>query len=176
MSLMIPLLFIVLSSVTGEQTGACAPFRESVASVYNFKPSRLNKQLQSQKSADMDRIWNQVKARPRELALCLQAALEDPNANNWFLFDGSSLLLSVAPSPASKALHLRALETVDLADVELSVWVGNVIRLALEDIDVTRAAERWLTSSNPSYFIPLHSLTVNKDLGALFLYGSINEA
>lgn len=176
MTLGIRFLFAVLSLTVQVKNDACVQFRQNIASVYNFKPSQLTDQQRSTKSAEMDRIWNQVKARPQELVPCLQATLEDPQANNWFLFDGSSLLASVAPSPAARALQLRALEAVDLSDVQLSVWMAQVIRLALLDVDVTRAAERWLDSPSPSYFIPLHSLTVNKDLGAIFLYGSMNEA
>lgn len=53
----------------------------------------------------MDSLWDTVRANPGELLPCLRAALADPKTDPWFRFDGSNLLVTIDPSPESKAFN-----------------------------------------------------------------------
>src|SRR3954452_5560947 len=86
----------------------CEEFSRAVSATYNFKPSLLKNEAESNaKSAAMDNFWNAVKARQKEFLPCLRAALEDPKSDPWFRFDGSNLLAYLDPSAESKAAQVR---------------------------------------------------------------------
>ena len=159
------------------QQPACAEFQKDVKATYNFKPSRLETEAESNaKSAAMDRFWNAVKAKPDELLPCLRAALADPQSDPWFRFDGSNLLVSLDPSPASKAEQVRQYTAVDLGDVNLQVWVSTLARRGAEGFDVSEAGARWLAYPNAKYHLPQHgSQEVDRLLGAIFIFGSMDE-
>jgi hypothetical protein len=144
---------------------------------YNFKPARLKTEAESDaKSAAMDRFWNAVKAKPNELLPCLRAALADPQSDPWFRFDGSNLLVSLDPSPASKAEQVRQYTAVDLGDVNLEVWVSTLARRGAEGFDVSEAGARWLAYPNAKYHLPQHGVQeVDRLLGAIFIFGSMDE-
>ena len=158
------------------QGNGCAAFQSALKSTYDFKPAKLSGADRESKSAAMDKIWAEVKADPKELAPCLESALEDPGADAWFLFDGSGLLLMVDPSPEANQLILRGCEKVDFDDIDLSEWIRRLTRLAIADIDISTAAARWMAYPNPRYVLPRHAFTANKADGAFFLYGSMDEA
>jgi hypothetical protein len=157
---------------------ACAEFARAVEATYGFKPSRLKSEAESNaKSAAMDRFWETVKAKQKEMLPCLRAALKDPKSDAWFRFDGSNLLVSLDPSPESKAEQARLYAEVDLGDVNFYYWVPTLARLGAEGFDVSAAGARWLALPKPEYYLPVHgAFKVDKFLGALFIYGSMDEA
>lgn len=157
---------------------SCEGFARSVRATYNFKPSRLKDEAESDaKSEAMDRFWAEVKADQKNLLPCLRAALKDPQSDPWFRFDGSNLLVSLDPSPESKAEQARQYAAVDLGDVSFYYWVPTLARLGAEGFDVSEAGARWLALPKPEYYLPQHGARkVDKPLGALFIYGSMDEA
>lgn len=164
--------------LTFGQQPACAEFQRDVKAIYNFKPALLKTEEESNaKSAAMDRFWNAVKAKPNELLPCLRAAIADPQSDPWFRFDGSNLLVSVDPSPASKAEQVRQYTSVDLGDLNLEVWVSTLARRGAEGFDVSEAGARWLAYPNAKYYQPQHGAQeVDRLLGAIFIFGSMDEA
>jgi len=145
---------------------------------YNFKPSLLKSEAErSEKSAAMDRFWEAVKANQKEMLPCLRAALEDPTTDQWFGFDGSTLLVSLDPSPESKSTLIRRYASMDLDDVDLADWVPRLAHLGAEGFDISEAAARWLAYPKAEFFLPQHgAYHVTKAEGALYLYGSMDEA
>ena len=184
MSRFLTLAAAVLCAVAGARAAqsappsACAEFARAVAATYGFKPSRLKNEAESEaRSAAMDRFWETVKGRQKEMLPCLRAALKDPQTDPWFRFDGSNLLVSLDPSPESKAEQVRLYTEVDLADVNFYYWVPTLARLGAEGFDVSEAGARWLALPSPEYYLPTHgAFKVDKFLGAIFLYGSMDEA
>lgn len=174
---LILLLFALPTPTFGQAQNPCGSFQALINATYNFKPSRLSDAEREVKIAAMDRVWNMVRARPRELLPCLRAALEAPNADQWFLFNGSNLLVTVDPSPESKALQVRSYTAVDLDDVDLRAWVTTLALRGAEGFDVSAAGERWLTYPRARYFLPEHgAYQVGPLQGALFIFGSMDEA
>lgn len=172
-------LIIGLGSIAfGQGARSCADFDRLIKATYNFRPALLaNESERNKKSAGMDKVWETVKSNRAELLPCLRNALEDPAADKWFRFDGSKLLASLDPSDASKLLQIKNYAATDLEDVDLGVWVGTLARLGAEGFDVSEPGERWLAHPRATYYLPLHGATeVDKLLGAIFIYGSMDEA
>jgi hypothetical protein len=165
------------SFVLGQAKISCANFQELIKTTYNFKPSQLSDSERDAKSAAMDRIWNSVKANPKELLPCLGAALEDPKANSFFSFDGSNLLVELDPSPQSKTIQVHSYTSADLDDVDLRTWVTTLAQRGAEGFDVSEAGSRWLAYPKASYYLPEHgAYQVTTSDGALFIYGSMDES
>lgn len=171
------LLTQVQTFVNGQQSKSCAEFDRIIKATYNFKPSRLSEAEKEKKSGEMDHVWTLVKDDSGRLLPCLRAAVADPRTDPWFRFDGSNLLVAVDPSPASKAEQVRQYTAVDLDDVNLAVWVPTLARLGAEGFDVSAAGERWLAYPKATYHLPLHgAYEVNRFLGGIFIFGSMDEA
>lgn len=171
------LLITACSVAYGQPNQSCADFNQLVKSTYTFRPYLLSEAEKNQKSAAMDKVWETVKARRSELLPCLRQALENPNADQWFRFDGSNLLVSLDPSEASKQTQVKSYAVVNLEDVNLQVWVGVLARLGAEGFDISAHGERWLSYPNATYYLPLHGAQkVDKMLGGIFIFGSMDEA
>ncbi len=164
------------ASLTQGQTDQCAHLQRLIKQTYTFKPSLLSEAEKTAKSGAMDRVWDSVKAKPALLP-CLRTALADPKADGFFRFDGSNLLLSLDNSPESKVTLIQAYNVVDLNDVDLRVWVGQLARLGSEGFDVSESADKWMRFPGASYYLPQHGgYKVTVDNGAMFLFGSMDEA
>lgn len=172
------LLIIALPmTAVAQAKESCSSFQALIKATYNFKPSKLSDAERDAKAAAMDKVWNMAKANPKELLPCLRAALESPDTDQWFRFDGSNLLVSLDPSPESKAIQIRNYTNVDLDDVHPQVWVETLARLGTEGFDVSDAGDRWLKYPQARYFLPRHgAYEVKAFQGALFIYGSMDEA
>jgi hypothetical protein len=99
----------------------------------------------------MDKVWNAVEAKPKELLPCLRSALEATNADAWFRFDASSLLAKLDPSESSKAIQVSAFLAVDLDDADLRMWIQALSKRAAEVYDVSEGALRWLDYPKAKY-------------------------
>lgn len=174
---LISALIIFPACASSQEKNSCADFQKLVNSTYNFKPARLSETEQNAKSAEMDRFWNAVKAKPKELLPCLRLALADKRADSYFHFDGSNLLVEIDSSHDAKATQVQSYTAVDLDDVDLRTWVTTLAHRGAEGFDVSEAAARWLDYPKATYFLPEHgAYEVKKAEGALFLYGSMDEA
>ena len=166
------------SLVYAQAANPCAEFDETIKGTYNFRPALLaNESERVKKSAAMDKVWTAVKSKPDPLLPCLRQALQAAGADPWFLFDGSELLVSIDPSEASKKLQIKNYAATNLEDIDLRVWVGTLARLGAEGFDVSGPGERWLAYPKATYYLPEHgALRVDKFLGGIFIFGSMDEA
>lgn len=160
------------------QSNPCADFNQMIRTTYNFRPALLaNDAERNQKSAAMDRVWDAVKAKPNELIPCLRKALDDPQTDPWFRFDGSNLLVSLDSSSAAKILQIKHYAATNLDDVDLRLWVTILAHRGVEGFDVSEAGERWLSYPKAYYFLPEHgAYEVKMFAGALFIFSSMDEA
>ena len=161
----------------GQPNQPCAEFSQLVKSTYNFRPALLaNESEREKKSAAMDKVWETVKARKTELVPCLRTALTAADADRWFLFDGSNLLVSIDPSEDSKKLQIKNFAATNLDDVDLRVWVGTLVRRGIEGFDVSAPAAIWMAYPKAEYFLPQHgAYKVSSLVGGFFIYGSMDE-
>ena len=155
----------------------CEQVKTMIRETYWFKPTELSAPQKDEASEAMTSFWSYVKGKPDETLDCLREALRDEAANAWFLFDGSSLLVSVDPSRESKATQVRLWSAAPLEDLNLQYWLETLVERGNEDFDVSVAADRWLGYENASYRMVRHGgLKIGPFEGALFLFGSMQEA
>ena len=175
------LLFILIlaanCSTEAQKKLPCAEIQKLINSTYNFKPSKLDANERTTKSAAMDAVWEKVTANQKELLPCLRGAINSPTADNFFKFDASNLLFSLDPTDETKKTLIKAYAEVDFDDVDLQYWMPYIARLGFEGFDVSTAGESWLKHPNPFYYLPQHgTLKVDKEIGALIIYGSMDES
>src|SRR5690349_10178862 len=92
----------------------CTEFKKLLDKTYNFKPSKLTASEQNAKSAEMDLIWEKVKANQKEYLPCLREALSTPTSDSFLKFDLGNLLIQVDQSDEAKKTLIRVYSEVDL--------------------------------------------------------------
>lgn len=158
-----------------ENLADCIDFQRSIEKTYTFKPSKLNASERTEKSGEMDLVWEKVKSN-KNLIPCLKSALNKPGANSFFLFDGSNLLISLDRSEESKKLLISSFAKTDLEDVDRHNWIAYILMFGFEGLDTSAAGDTWLRTTDPFYFLPQHgTLRIDKMIGALAIYGSMDE-
>ncbi len=170
------LLLLLSGSKVFSQEDKCVELQKLIDKTYNFKPSKLTYEQQTAKSAEMDVVWNKVKADKEELVPCLMRAMNKSDANNFFVFDASNLLFDIDKSDDTKRILVQSYSKVDLEDVNLAYWTRVIGALGFEGFDTTNAGENWLKSSVDGYYLPQHGTRkVTKFIGSLAIYGSMDE-
>lgn len=154
----------------------CIDFQELIDETYDFKPSKLSESQKTAKSAEMDVVWEKVKADQKRLVPCLIAALNAKTANSFFRFDGSTLLFSHDKSESSKKLLIESYSKSEIEDVDPRNWIAYILKFGLDGLDTSAAGDTWLRAKDPRYYLPQHgTLPVDKSVGALAIYGSMDE-
>lgn len=176
-SLFLLTTFFVAPVFSQEKSASCAELKKLIDKTYNFKPSKLTESEQTTKSAEMDVVWEKVKANQKELMPCLREAINSPAADRFFKFDASNLLIQLDQSDETKKTLIKSYSEVDLADVNLRYWMPYIAILGYQGFDTSAAGENWLKYPNPHYPLPEHgNLEINKEIGALIIYGSMDES
>jgi len=171
------LLLILTTSVRSQTRDDCAEFKRLVNQTYSFDAAKMSAQQAQTVEKNVDQFWKVVKSRRAEFLPCLRAEVSNPKANPLFRFDGSNLLVELDPSRDSKALQIRVYLAADLDIVGAQRWLSVLSNRGIEGFDVSRAAEHWLVDPKAHYTLPEHGdFEVGVGEGALFLYGSMNEA
>ncbi len=171
------LLTVFFASPVLAQRENCIEFQKLVNATYNFKPSKLTAEERTVKSAAMDKVWNEVKANREKLLPCLREAINSRGSDKFFRFDASNLLIQLDQSDESKNTLIKTYSEVDFDDIDLRYWMPYIAILGFENFDTSAAGETWLKHPNPEYYLPQHgTLSVNKEIGALIIYGSMDES
>ena len=158
------------------QEPSCDDLRRLIQSTYDFKPSELSEARRRFKSDDVGRVWKLVKAHPKVLAPCLRAELERPDANRWFLHDGSDLLVRVDGTRDALRLQTELWCQDDLDDIQPKSWIETLARRGTQDFDVSVAADRWLANLHRTKFTRDDLVEFTPEDAAAFLVGSMKES
>ncbi len=170
------LFFLTIFCVGQVFAQDCAEFKKQIDSTYDFKPSKITSAERDTKSAEMDLVWEKVKANQKELLPCLREAINSSTSDSFFKFDASNLLISLDRSDEAKKTLITAYSEVDLADINLRYWMPYIAVLGFEGFDTSAAGDNWLKFPDPRYSLPQHGiLEVNKEIGAFIIYGSMDE-
>jgi hypothetical protein len=158
------------------QTDRCEQFTALVRKTYDFVPVEIPDERRKALFAAMDEVWNMAKSAPAVFTPCLRGLLEAPDAQAWFRCDGSSLLVELDPSRASLELKARLWSHTSIEIVDLEPWTWTIATLGAQDLDVSAAGEAWLRERTKTFTVAQHALTVGSLAGALFAFGSMDEA
>ena len=158
-------------------TDPCAEFQALAHKVYTFKNGNRpsDSEEAAQKNRDRKCTWNTVKANKAKYLPCLRAAVADKSSSELMRFDGSNLLVEIDPSKASKQLQVDVYTGMDIHFAIPQRWIETFSYRAFDGLDVSAAAERWMTDPNNHYNHPVHG-PVDVSDGLLFLYGAMDEA
>jgi hypothetical protein len=151
----------------------CSAIQIAKQTTYGFRPTQLDEEGRKKKSAQMDEFWNLVKGQGNNGVTCLQDLLATEKGDGFFLFDGSSLLYTLDHSEASTRVILAALDRADLDEIDLGGYLQLLLQLSKSGIDIGPLAARYLERPNVTAIVPQHAMTVDRDIGALLLYGSM---
>lgn len=169
-------LLVTATASGGPPPPACADLTAGLRAAYTFRPSKLGRDEQRTKKAEVDRLWSRVRSNARELAPCLRNALSAADVDPWLLFDGAEVLMQLDPGNETKLLEVRGLGAVEIVDVEPKSWLYLVTERAMDGFDVSEAALKWLKAPNAGYVIPeRNNQKVTHDNGVLFIFGSMDE-
>ncbi len=127
------------------------------------------------KEGELNRFWKRVKAEKTKFLPCLRLKVSDARANPFFRFDGSNLLVELAPSLGSKRLQVAVFSDASLELVGAARWVSVLTLRGSEGFDVSRAAKRALDEEAASYESPRSGEPMSHFDAALFLWGSQSE-
>jgi len=168
--------FFVLAfpAATWGQAEICAELQAAKKATYGFRPSELAKEQQQQKSTEMDSFWNLVKEKGQPGVTCLRGMLLAEKEDGFFVFDGSSLLLSLDQSDDSLAAASQALRYANLKEVESAAYIKLALHLSRRGVDIGPLADKYLRYPEVDTYLPQHAMKLDRELGAIILYGSMS--
>jgi hypothetical protein len=161
---LIPLLLM-----TSSAAGQSASIHQQIQQTYNFQPHLLNKQQIDQESVVLDQFWTKAKTEQSQYVPGLRQELADFKNPPFFLYDGSTLLLSLSDTRADRKIALAAMANCDLRDVQAKDYFLRVHRMATLNEDTTTAAFHVLEQPKFTVFIPQHVLTLGQDYVLIYL-------
>ncbi len=129
-------LLLIASSAAGQS----ATIHRQIQQTYNFQPHLLSNPEITAKSAVLHRFWTEAKAQPSLYIPALRQELGDFKNPPFFLYDGSTLLLSLSDTPADRKIVLAAIARCDLRDIQSKDYFLQVHRVAALNENTTAAA------------------------------------
>ncbi len=155
----------------------CSDLKTIIDKTYGFKPSKLTAQQIDTKSSEMDKVWNMVASRVKELLPCLRTEMGLRKTDTFFRFNASNLIFKYDQSTETKSLMVQTYSEADLADINLRYWLPYMADFGRNGLDVSKAGETWLRFPKPIYYLPQHGVRpVDKGVGAISIFGSMDES
>jgi hypothetical protein len=142
---------------------------QEIRTVYSFAPHELTSQKIDEKSKVLDSFWARAKAQKGAYLPVLRSELARPEAQPFFLYDGSMLLLSLSDIRSDRQLALAAIARCDLRDVQHTDYFRQVHRLASIGEDTTEAALHILVEPKFTAFVPQHALTLGQNYALVYM-------
>ena len=164
------------SPVSAAIESACAQLQQEKTTIYGFHPSQISGKEQKDKSAQMDEFWKSVKSQGQPGVECLKQLIMTEQQDGFFVFDAASLLLSLDQSPASLDVARVGISKTNLKDVDSSAYIRNTLFLFHKGLEITPLVEHYMTAPEVKGFVPQHAMTLDRETGAFFLYGSMPSA
>jgi hypothetical protein len=163
-------LLLAPFAAVGQQPAApVSGIHAEILQIYDFAPHSLEKAQFAQKSAVLDKFWSKAKSHRDTYVPGLRAELTDFSNPPFFLFDGSSLLLTLSDDPADRKIAAAALARSDLRDVTPTGYFYTVHKLATEGADTTAPAFHILDDPKFQVIVPEHALTLGQDYCLIYM-------
>ncbi len=171
----IVLLAIAISgALAQEKNVSCADLRAAKAKTYGFHLTQLDEAQIDAKSKEIDAYWKQLQGAGPVGVSCLKEMLAAENSDHIFQFDGASFLFQVDKSPDSLNLVKDALAQADFQETDPANYLSLALDLGQRGVDIQALAAKLLLYPNAVIHISEHSLDLDSDTAALFLYGSMS--
>ena len=152
---------------------ACAELQKEKSDIYGFHPAQISQKEREVKSSQMDQFWKSVKTQGPLGIDCLKQLIVAEQQDGFFVFDAASLLLSLDTSTRSLEVASSGIAKADLKDLDSSSYIRTTLFLFHRGMDITSLVEHYMTSPEVKGFVPQHAMTLDRETGAIFMYGSM---
>jgi len=158
------------------QAPSCADLRAQKEKVYGFHLTQLNEAQIDTKSKEIDAYWKQLQSAGPDGVSCLKEMLSAEKTDHIFQFDAASFLFQLDKSPESLSLVKDAIVQTDFQETDPANYLSLALELGQRGANIQSLAARLLLFPNAIIHISEHSLDLDSDTAALFLYGSMDSA
>lgn len=152
-----------------------AEMHARVVALYDFHPSALTNAGRTEKSAEMDSFWGDIKGNTDKTLPLLRVELRDATQGSFFLTDGSELLLSLSKTPDDKQLAADAFARTDLRDTQSSMYFSTVHNLACDGVNTTAAALHILDDPTFKVAVPQHAMALDERMALMYILLSMKD-
>jgi hypothetical protein len=168
-------LLVVLheGSASAAIDSACAELQKDKSTIYGFHPAQISRKEQDAKSSQMDQFWKSIKSQGPQGMDCLKQLIVAEQQDGFFAFDAASLLLSLDTSTTSLEVASSGIAKADLKDLDSSSYIRTTLFLLHRGMDITPLVEHYMTAPEVKGFVPQHAMTLDRETGAIFMYGSM---
>jgi hypothetical protein len=154
---------------------SCADLRAQKEKVYGFHLTQLNETQIDAKSKEIDAYWKQIQSAGPEGVSCLKDMLAAEKSDHIFQFDAASFLFQLDKSPESLNLVKDSIVQTDFQETDPANYLSLALELGQRGVNTQSLAARLLLFPNAVIHISEHSLDLDSDTAALFLYGSMDS-
>jgi hypothetical protein len=158
------------------EVSSCADLRAQKEKVYGFHLTQLDESQIDAKSKEIDAYWKRLQAAGPEGVSCLKQMLAGEKTDHLFQFDAASFLFQLDKSPESLNLVRDAIVQTDFQETDPANYLSLAMDLGQRGVDIQSLAAKILLFPNAVIHISEHSLDLDSDTAALFLYGSMDAA
>jgi hypothetical protein len=128
------------------------------------------------KGKELDEFWKSVQAAGPLGASCLKEMLAAEKTDHSFQFDAGEVLYQLDRSPEALSLIRDSITQADFQETDPANYLSLSLALALAGVDIQPLAAKLLRYPNAAIHISEHSLDLDADTSALFLYGAMPTA
>jgi hypothetical protein len=164
------------AGIAHAQSSSCADLRAQKEKVYGFHLTQLNETQTDAKSKEIDAYWKQLQSAGPEGVSCLKEMLGAEKTDHIFQFDAASFLFQLDKSPESLNLVKDTIVQTDFQETDPANYLSLALDLGQRGVNIQSLAARLLLFPNAIIHISEHSLDLDSDTAALFLYGSIDTS
>src|SRR5215472_16737904 len=163
----------ISAGVTRAEVSACADLRAQKEKIYGFHLTQLNESQIDAKSKEIDAYWKQLQSAGTEGVSCLKDMLAEEKTDHLFQFDAASFLYQLDKSPEALNIVKDALAQTDFQETDPANYLSLALELGQRGVDIQALAGKILLYPAVVH-ISEHSLDLDSDTAALFLYGSMD--
>src|SRR5271166_2260047 len=161
---------------SADQPVTCDSLRVSKAKIFNFSLAQLDETQIDAKSKEMDAFWKQVDTAGAAGINCVKQMLQAETTDHYFQFEAAAWLFPLDKSPGALLLIRDSIGQADFQVTDPANYLSLSLELSHNGVDIRPLAARLLRYPNAVIQIPEHSLDLDADTAALFLYGSMPAA
>jgi hypothetical protein len=155
-------------------SSGCAELRAEKSKTYGFHLAQLDEAQLDAKAKQIDAFWKHVQSAGPEGVSCIRTLLAEEKTDHTFQFDAATMLFSADSSPETRNLIRDALAEADFQESDPATYLTVALSLGQAGVDIRSLAAKLLLYPNAVIHITEHSLDLDSDTAALFLYGSMD--
>jgi hypothetical protein len=153
------------------KTPSCDALRVAKAKTYGFQLDQLKEEQLAAKTKELDAFWKKVQAAGPEGVSCLRTLLAEEKTDHLFQFDAASMLFPADHAPETLNLIRDSIAQADFQETDPANYLALALELGHAGVDIAPLAAKLLLFPSAVIQISEHSLDLDSDTAALFLYG-----